>query len=185
MSLEETKIERMEIRLLFLMTALAWLFSRKQFILFMQGLEPIHVLILWYVVMFFFVHFMLRGIGVSIGSFDITRWGLRHTLGSLAFIFGFFLVFNWCESQWASLALGGSGELPTIIIGTEDGALFSFWWSYFKNNLSFPYFIWDNAAEMAADFTYPLGTFVSFFIAVLLMSPKTIKKLLGRQAPEI
>jgi len=174
------KIERTEIRLVLLFAFLAWVFSRKQFIQFMQELNPVEVLILWYVGMFIFIHLLLRGVGFTIGRLTVPRWGLRHTVGVLSFAFCFFITWNWCESSWASLALGGSGDLPTILVGTEDGALFWLWWNYLKTNVSFPYFIWTDAAEMAADLTYPVGAFISALIGVWCFSPQAIKGVLGK-----
>lgn len=185
MTLGEARLERTEVRLILLMTVLAWVFSRRVFIQTMQMLEPWQVLALWYCLMAVFVHYLLRGIGIRVGTFQIKSWGLSQTLGTLAMIFGFFLTWNWAESAWSSLALGGSGELPIIILGTEDGALFAFWWSYLKANVTFPFWIWANAADMAADLTYPVGAFLCFLLAAVMLSPRMIKRMLKRQTPEL
>ena len=173
-------LERNEIRIIFLFGFLAWFFSRKQFIMFIQGLDPIQTIILYYAILLGLMHFMLKGSGISIGGFQVERWGGLQSVGALAFIIGIQLAMNWNNSQWSSLALGGSGDLPIILFGNApDGVLFWLWWNYLKVNVTFPYMFWSDPAQMAADLTYPVGVFIMLLIAFILLDEKRLRRILG------
>jgi len=131
------RVQQTEIVFVAAMAILGWFFSRQFFVQWLNHENPVIGLLAWYAFMGVFIFVFLAGIGVRVGKFTISHWGVATTLGSLLTMFGFWMIMNWDESQWSSLASGGTGQLPNTLLATEDGIVFYYIWPW-TQTLHFP-----------------------------------------------
>jgi len=110
------------------------------------------------------LYFLLHGFDVNIGASRVRRWGSRHTIGALFALYAFFIV-TGIASDWANF---GAGNIPRVLVQTEDGVFFDF------------YYQWLRDADIAAVLTY-LDTPAVFMVrAAVILAPGQMKRILTR-----
>ena len=172
-------IEAKELKLIGLFAVLGWLFSRQQFVAWLCSLNPLQGLLVWYAAFTLFIHFMLRGLGINLGALQVKSWSSRHTAAFAIFFFCFNIVWNWAESAWASYSIGGTGELPNVLVMSEDGVVFWLCLNY-VSKMSFPFLFWQQPVAMAVDLTYILTPVLGMLFAAFLLTPTQMAKAVAR-----
>lgn len=103
------------------------LLSSRKYILFMNGLNPMAGLIVYYAQIFVTLE-ALQYFGLIVGG--VRQNTLWHTLGEMMIIFAFFVIVN-LESKWVQIVVGEETKqeqnCPRVYIQAEDGATFYVW----------------------------------------------------------
>jgi len=131
---------------------MGYLFSSRPIILFMNTLNPLQGLVVYYVIIFVTLE-ILQLFGLIIGG--VRMASLRQTLGEVLIIFAFFVIVDW-ESGWVqdvvaedrtrrgvpahtsadtSTTLGNQAlECPNVYLQAEDGAVYYLMNTYVSSN---------------------------------------------------
>jgi hypothetical protein len=118
------KITKEELMLAGSFALLGTLFSMKGFIMFLDGLNPVQGLGVYYLIVIATL-MILSYFGLAIFNIKINKFS--QVLGATLIIFSFFIIFNW-ESAYVQIVTKGSAEnLSNIFLGSEDGAVFWLW----------------------------------------------------------
>jgi hypothetical protein len=101
--------------------------SSRQWLLFLDGLNPFQGLIVYYLILYVSLYILSR--------LDLVVFGIKikeplQTLGLLMFTFAFFICVDW-ESPYVQLATRGSietiGNITPVLFQSEDGATWFLW----------------------------------------------------------
>lgn len=113
---------------------LGYIFSSRQFILFLNKLNPVQGLVFYYLQIFVTLE-ILQYFGLVIGGVKMTS--LTQTIGELMMIFAFFVIVD-NESEWIQVVVGEDTkkkqDCPKVYLQAEDGATYYFWQSLIGNN---------------------------------------------------
>jgi len=124
---------------LILKTALAfavfgYLFSSRQFILFLNRLNPFQGLLFYYLQLFVTLE-VLQYFGLVIGG--VKMQSITQTIGELMIVFAFFILVDQ-ESAWVAYVIGEDEgkkkDYPVVYTQAEDGAVYYLWSTYVTNN---------------------------------------------------
>lgn len=132
--------------------AMGYLFSSRPVLLFMNTLNPLQGLVVYYVIIFMTLE-VLQLFGLIIGGVPMAS--LRQTLGEVMIIFAYFVIVDW-ESAWVqdvvaedrkrrgvpvhtsddkSTTLGNQAlECPNVYLQAEDGAVYYLMNTYVSAN---------------------------------------------------
>lgn len=106
---------------------IGFLLSTRKYILFMNGLNPVAGLIVYYAQIFLTLE-ALQWFGLVVGG--VRQNTLWHTLGEMMIIFAFFIIVD-LESKWVQVVVGEDTQqaqnCPGVYIQAEDGAVFYLW----------------------------------------------------------
>lgn len=113
---------------------LGYIFSSRQLIRFLNGLNPFQGLLFYYAQMFVTLE-ILQWFGLIIGGVKMVS--LAQTLGELIIVFAFFIIVDQ-ESAWVAYVVGEEEgkkkDYPVIYTQAEDGAVYYLWSTYFTSN---------------------------------------------------
>lgn len=111
----------------FTFAAIGFLLSSRSYILFMNKLNPLNGLIVYYAQIFVTLE-ALQYFGLVVGG--VRQNTLWHTLGEMMIIFAFFVIVD-LESKWVQIVVGEDTHqkqnCPGVYIQAEDGAVFYLW----------------------------------------------------------
>lgn len=119
------RIESREIWLAVAIAAMGLVFSSREFILWMSGLNPLQGLIVYYLILYT-VLFVLSRMGLVVLGERIET--PLQVLGLVLITFAFFIVVDW-ESQYIQIVVDPSvaGQVAANYFQSEDGAVFYIW----------------------------------------------------------
>jgi hypothetical protein len=118
------KLTEKEITLAIFIAILGFVFSTREFILFLNVLDPIEGLIVYYLILYSMLT-LLSYFGLVI--FNIKIKNPIQTFGLLLITFAFFITVDW-ESPYIQLITKGNTENASVIFyQAEDGATWYFW----------------------------------------------------------
>lgn len=113
---------------------LGYLFSSRQFILFLNRLNPFQGLLFYYLQLFIVLE-VLQYFGLVIGG--VKMQSLTQTLGELLIVFAFFIIVDQ-ESGWVAYVIGEDEgkkkDYPVVYTQAEDGAVYYLWSTYVTSN---------------------------------------------------
>ena len=113
---------------------IGYLFSSRQFILFLNQLNPFQGLFFYYLQLFVTLE-ILRYFGLVIGG--IKMQSIFQTIGELMIIFAFFILVDQ-ESAWVAYVVGEDEgkkkDYPVVYTQAEDGAVYYLWSTYVTSN---------------------------------------------------
>jgi hypothetical protein len=111
-----------------------YLFSSRQFILFLNQLNPFQGLMFYYIQLFVTLE-ILQYFGLVIGGIKIQSF--FQTIGELMIVFAFFILVNQ-ESGWVAYIIGEhegkKKDYPVVYTQSEDGAVYYLWSTYVTSN---------------------------------------------------
>lgn len=143
---------------------LGYIFSSRKWIIFLNQLDPIKGLFIYYCVLISTL-LILQYIGLVIANIEYTSF--RYTIGSILIIFSFFIIFNW-ENCYIDLVLKGScKDVSNVYLQAEDGAVFYLW----TNVLGYNDKILENL-NILRIMTYIITPLFLSFIGSLLITEK-------------
>lgn len=109
---------------------IGYLFSSRQFILFLNSLNPFQGLLFYYLQLFVTLE-VLQMFGLVVGG--VKMQSLTQTLGELLMVFAFFILVDQ-ESAWVAHVVGEpegkDKDYPVVYTQAEDGAVYYLWTTY-------------------------------------------------------
>ncbi|MEM3875274.1 MAG: hypothetical protein QXU45_09120 [Candidatus Bathyarchaeia archaeon] len=113
-----------EVMLAIAFALLGFALSSRQWILFLDSLNPLQGLIVYYVIIFTSI-FVLSRMDLVVLGFKIR--GVKQTLGLTLITFAFFIIVDW-ESPYIQAVTGRSVEaVSPVYFQCEDGAVWYAW----------------------------------------------------------
>lgn len=138
------------------MAILGFIFSLRNYILFLNNLDPIMGLVVYYVIMYSLITVMSYFGLIRIG--DISIQNPVQILGSTIVLFAFFSAIS-VSSPYVNLIVHGNiNNVSQVYFQTEDGALWQFWSGYSQN------------PDILRILTYVVSPFVIALIGSLLVT---------------
>jgi len=143
--------------------------SRPWFVVWFNSLDPFISLALWYVLLvtwLYIVFTAIRLIGgkpmaLTAGQLGgIRAIGLTESIALGIFFFGFFIVWNFLESDYTTDILHAQ-QVPNIFRATEDGIVYIFWHQWLGASV-----------EWAGILTYVVTPILLLFIVAILVGTK-------------
>jgi hypothetical protein len=151
-----------EVALAVALAVLGFALSSRQWLLFLDGLNPFQGLIVYYLILYFSLYILSR-LELVVFGFKIKE--PLQTFGLLLITFAFFICVDW-ESPYVQLATRGNletvGNITPVLFQSEDGATWFLW------QHAFPWL----QIETLRVLTYILTPFVLTLIGGLLVSEK-------------
>jgi hypothetical protein len=148
-----------EVSLAIVMAIMGFVFSTRQWILWMNTLTPFAGLVVYYIILYGAIY-VLSKLGLTV--FGIKIDDKLETLGLLMISFAFFIVVDW-ESAYIQYVTNGSLVGQSVVyLQSEDGAIW-FLWSQLLPTLG---------AEVWRYLTYVLTPFALTLGGSLLVSGK-------------
>lgn len=110
---------------------LGFLFSSRKWIFFMNSLNPLVGMIVYYIILIFTIG-LLEYFGLIIAGIKFES--INQTIGTVLIIFSFFILVNW-ESCYINMITQGNCNLSNVYLQSEDGAVY-YLWSKLTNNIN-------------------------------------------------
>jgi len=121
---EAVRLTSKEVMLAIAFALLGAAFSSREWILFLDGLNPLQGLIFYYVIIFVSIYVLSR-LDLVVLGFRIK--GLAQTLGLTLITFAFFIIVDW-ESPYIQVVTGRPVEaVSPVYFQCEDGAVWYAW----------------------------------------------------------
>ena len=164
-----------QVRVAAILGMMGWLFSRGCMLQFLNSLNPIMILFIWYMVLGYLIWILFQRGG--------ERWGYRSlTLGQIAgillLVFAVMIVLR-VESPWAAAAIGQNpSQVPAILYASEDGVTYMIWDQLTKGLGDGPILWYQTRAELLADLTYIATPVILTLLASVLMTPRQFQRQL-------
>lgn len=107
---------------------LGFLFSTKSWIMFLLPMNPIEVLVIYYIILYVAL--------LTLSKFDLIIYDIKidnpiKVFGLLLITFAFFIVVNWTNAYVQYVSTGTFEGAASVFYGSEDGAT----WYFFYNVL--------------------------------------------------
>ena len=123
------EITKEELALVLVITFMGFAFSLRQFVLFLDSLNPFTGLIIYYIILYFSLY--------ALSKLGLVIWKIRiksplQVLGALLITMAFFITVDW-ESPWIQYVTNRTGDVSNVLYQAEDGA-FWYLWSFLTNN---------------------------------------------------
>jgi hypothetical protein len=123
------KLTQKEVALALFIAILGFAFSSREWVLFLNTLNPLEGLIIYYIILYSCLT-LLSYFGLVI--FNIKIKNPIQTFGLILITFAFFITVDW-ESPYIQLLTKGNVEdASTIFYQSEDGATWYFWYDVMK-----------------------------------------------------
>jgi hypothetical protein len=148
------EITKEEWALVFILTTMGFAFSMREWVLFLDSLDPFTGLLVYYAILYTAL-FALSKMGLVI-------WKVRiktplQVLGCLLITMAFFITVDW-ESPWVQYVTGRAGaDVSNVLYQSEDGA-FWYLWSFITSN-----------PEILRILTYVVTPFILTLIGAILV----------------
>lgn len=127
-------MQRLILKTALAFAVLGYLFSSRQFILFLNRLNPFQGLLFYYLQLFVTLE-VLQYFGLVIGG--VKMQSITQTIGELMIVFAFFILVDQ-ESAWVAYVIGEDEgkkkDYPVVYTQSEDGAVYYLWSTYVTNN---------------------------------------------------
>jgi len=118
------RLSTREIWLALAFALMGFAFSTREWLFFLDGLNPLQGLIVYYVIIFTCI-FILSRLDLVVLGFRIH--GLAQTVGLTLITFAFFICVDW-ESPYVQFATGHPvADVSNILFQAEDGAVWYAW----------------------------------------------------------
>jgi len=145
----------------FVIALIGFIFSTRQWLLFLNQLNPFLGLLVYYIIMTLAL-LLLQFFGLIIAGINFNSFS--HTIGSIFIIFSYFLVICWESCYVATVTEGTCDGTSSVILQSEDGAIFYIW----------SVILGDKNIELLRILTYVVTPFVLTFIGQLLITSKIV-----------
>ncbi|OIP20532.1 hypothetical protein AUJ91_01110 [archaeon CG2_30_31_98] len=158
---QELSLTWRELSLAVIIVVFGFLFSTKEFLLFLNTLNPIYGFMLYYFILFL-VLFVFSKFGFVIMNVKIQN--IVQVIGSTMIAFAFFIVVGWESAYVQYITLGSYGEISNIFLQSEDGAVWYFWYNI----------IGIVNIELARLLTFVITPFVLVIVGGLLVTKRKL-----------
>jgi hypothetical protein len=147
------EITKEELALVLVITFMGFAFSMRQFVLFLDGLNPFTGLIIYYIILYFSLY--------ALSKLGLVIWKIRiksplQVLGALLITMAFFITVDW-ESPWIQYVTNRTTDVSNVLYQSEDGA-FWYLWSFLTNNF-----------EVLRILTYVVTPFILTLVGAILV----------------
>ena len=164
------------VRVMLGLALMGFLVAYKNFIVFMNKLNPLQGLVIWYGLLAMALLIIFHGRTVAIAGVGSRSLGLLEVAAILMVVWAFQIVLG-VESPWAAYASGKNPEqVPNVIYQSEDGVTYTFLYNLFWSlSPYFPNQLWKTYPEFIAFLTYVIAPIILVGLASLLLSAKKFK----------
>ncbi|MEM5866304.1 MAG: hypothetical protein QXG39_00090 [Candidatus Aenigmatarchaeota archaeon] len=151
------KITTEELILAFIFFILAFFFTSREWLLFLNRLDPLSGWLIYEIIVVVTI-FCLAYAGLVVARIEIKS--PLQILGSFMIVSAFFMIFNWENPYVQYVTTGGFQGASNVFYQTEDGVS---WW------------IWSNFILKGQDpeviriFAFPVTVFILVFVGVFLV----------------
>lgn len=156
--MSEFEITREEVILVVTIIIMGFVFSTREWILFLDRLNPFVGLLVYYAILYVCLYALSKG-GLIIWKFKIKN--VVQVFGCLLITFAFFVIVDW-ESMYIAIVTGKSTNISNVYLQAEDGAVW-YLWSFLTSNV-----------EALRILTYVVTPAILTFIGVLLVKKAEI-----------
>lgn len=153
------QLKQHEILLAVAFAVFGFLFSTREWLLWLNSLNPLTGLLVYYAVLYLSLY-VLSKLGLTIFNVKITTW--QQTFGLMLITFAFFVVVDWTSAWVQYVTTGSYAGTSVIFLQDEDGAVFYIWQQLLPTA----------AAETLRVFTYVITPLVMALIGGLLVDKK-------------
>jgi len=149
------------------------LIASRGFIIFMNKLNPLQGLLIWYMLIGFALLLLFHGHSISISGVGTRGLGFLEVIASLAIIWAFQIIIS-VESPWAAEASNlDPNQVPQILFQSEDGVTYYIFYQAFKFlENSFPFLAWKTYPDFIAFMTYVVAPILLLLFAAAILSAK-------------
>jgi hypothetical protein len=158
---KKMKITKEEFLFAISLAVLGFIFSAKEYILWLNQFNPFQGLLVYYIILYS-VLFVLAHFGLIIWKFKIET--PAQVLGAMLITFAFFIVVDWTSCYTQTVVSGSCQGISSIYLSSEDGAV---------------YYLWSNLIQdtgILRLLTYVFTPFVMALAGVALVSRVKIHK---------
>jgi hypothetical protein len=149
------RVTSKEFTIAVILAFMGFVFSTRQFLLWLDAMNPLQGLIVYYVILYSSLYALSR-MGLTVFGFKISK--VSQSLGLLIITFAFFVTVNF-SSAWTTIATGGNpNAVSTIYYQDEDGVLFWLWSQMVPN------------VDLCRIMTYVVSPFILTLLGTLLVS---------------
>ena len=171
------------IRVIIGLAMMGILAASRSFIIFMNKLNPLQGLVIWYSLLATALFIILHGRRIAVAGLGTRSLGFAEIIATLMIIWAFQIVLG-VESPWAAQASNmDPSQVPAILYQSEDGVtytlLYNLFWSlspYFPNPL------WKTYPDFIAFTTYVLAPIILVLLASLILTAKKFQTTVTRAA---
>ena len=157
--------------------------ASRSFIVFMNKLNPLQGLVIWYSLLAIALFIILHGRSITVAGLGTRSLGFAEIIATLMIVWAFQIVLG-VESPWAAQASGiNPSQVPGVLYQSEDGVtytiLYNLFWSlspYFPNPL------WKTYPDFIAFTTYVLAPIILVLLASLILTAKKFQTTVTRAA---
>jgi len=157
--------------------------ASRDFILFMNRLNPLQGLVIWYSLLAAALLIILHGSRVSVAGLGTRSLGLTEVAATLMIVWAFRIVMG-VESPWAAHASGVSpSQVPGVLYQTEDGVTYTLLYNlFYAFSPHFPNIIWKTYPDFIAFMTYVVAPIALVLLACILLTAKGFQAAVARAA---
>lgn len=156
------KITQKEILLSLAFATLGFAFSTREWLLFLNSLNPITGLVVYYTILYSSL-ILLSKAGLTIYKFRIDK--PLQVLGLLLITFSFFILVGWSSNYVQYVTTGSTEGASVVFYQCEDGATFYFWY----------FIVGIRNIELARFFTFVFTPFTLTLLGSWLVTKPEIK----------
>jgi hypothetical protein len=113
-----------EVALAVVLAVMGFIFSTRQWILFLSGLTPLEGLVVYYIILYGALY-VLSQLGLVVLGIKIKE--PLQTFGLLLITFAFFIVVDWESAYVQYVTIGSLEGASPVFLQSEDGAVFWVW----------------------------------------------------------
>lgn len=151
------KITKNEMLLAIILAAGGYIFSSRNFILWLNQFNPFQGFVIYYAILYTAMYGLSK-FGLIIYKFRIDT--STKILGLLLITFAFFLIVDWESCYINQIVTGSCANVSNIYFGSEDGVTYWFWSTYMG----------IANVEYAGLLTYVFTPFVLTLLGAMLVS---------------
>ena len=161
------------IRVIIGLALMGILAASRSFIIFMNKLNPLQGLVIWYSLLAIALFIILHGRRIAVAGLGTRSLGFAEIIATLMIIWAFQIVLG-VESPWAAQASGiNPNQVPGVLYQSEDGVTYTLLYNLFWSlSPYFPNLLWKTYPEFIAFATYVLAPIILVLLASLILTAK-------------
>ena len=157
--------------------------ASRSFIVFMNKLNPLQGLVIWYSLLAIALFIILHGRSITVAGLGTRSLGFVEIIATLMIVWAFQIVLG-VESPWAAQASNlDPNQVPQVLYQSEDGVtyvlLYNLLWSL---SPYFPNIVWKTYPDFIAFMTYVITPIILVLLASLILTTKKFQTTVTQAA---
>ena len=155
--------------------------ASRSFIVFMNKLNPLQGLVIWYSLLAIALFIILHGRSITVAGLGTRSLGFTEILATLMIVWAFQIVLG-VESPWAAQASNlDPSQVPAVLYQSEDGVTYTLLYNLFWSlSPCFPNPLWKTYPDFIAFTTYVLAPIILVLLASLILTAKRFQTTVTR-----